>query len=176
VIWINAETKSDIINSFLKLTRLLDISIKNRFGNDKSIDELLPEIYHYFTDKKSLFIFDNVENYREFDEFLPGKQIGNTPTLLITSRFSHWRNILPVLTLDVFTDQEAIEFVKNELAIHTDEHDEKIKELITDKNKIISTKKIKDFTYTIDYSGINVEINGFEDLYLHQLVIMMKKN
>lgn len=130
VIWINAETKSDIINSFLKLTGLLDISIKNRFGNDKSIDELLPEIYHYFTDKKSLFIFDNVENYREFDEFLPGKQIGNTPTLLITSRFSHWRNILPVLTLDVFTDQEAIEFVKNELAIHTDEHDEKIKELI----------------------------------------------
>ena len=130
VIWINAETKSDIINSFLKLTGLLDISIKNRFGNDKPIDELLPEIYDYFTDKKSLFIFDNVENYREFDQFLPRKQIGNTPTLLITSRFSHWRNILPVLTLGVFTEQEAMEFVKNELAIRTDDHDSKIKELI----------------------------------------------
>jgi hypothetical protein len=63
-------------------------------------------------------------------------------------------------------DYEVIKIKKNQI--------KKIKELITDKNKIISTKKIKDFTYTIDYSGINVEINGFEDLYLHQLVIMMK--
>lgn len=130
IIWINAETKNNMVSSFIKLAPLLNIAKKNIFGNDKDIDELLPEIYNFFRDKKSLFIFDNVENYREFEEFLPGMGSGNQPTLLITSRFSHWINILPVLIVDVFTHQEAIEFIKNELIIMTDEYDQKITVLI----------------------------------------------
>ncbi len=131
VIWINADTRSDIVNCLENLAPKLNIAEKNKFGNNKDYNELLSEIYHYFSNKKSLFIFDNVENYQEFEEFLPKNLIGNTPVILVTSRFSHWKNILPVLPLNVFSDQEAIEFIKRELNIDIPQQDAKIKELVS---------------------------------------------
>lgn len=131
VIWINAETKNDISLCLSKLANQLDIKIKDVYGNLKDVNELMQEIYAFFSMEKSLFIFDNVENYREFSEFFPKTIIDNTPTLLITSRYSNWKNIAPVLTIDIFTEQEAKEFIKNELSIIDDQQDTQIKELIT---------------------------------------------
>lgn len=129
VIWINADTKGDVINSLKNLAVKLNLSDKNTLGTNKEFAELLSEIYQYFSNRKSLFIFDNVENYQEFDEFLPKSLIGNTPVILITSRFNHWKNIFQVLLLNVFNDQEALEFIKKELNINTSQQDAKIKEL-----------------------------------------------
>lgn len=127
VIWINADTKGDIVNSLIALASQLNISEKNIFGYNKDPAELLPEIYQYFSNKKSLFIFDSVKNYQEFYEFLPKNLIGNIPTILLTSRFSHWENIFPVLSLNVFTEKESIVFIKKELNISLPQQEEKIK-------------------------------------------------
>ncbi|MFZ2776405.1 MAG: NB-ARC domain-containing protein [Candidatus Rickettsiella isopodorum] len=129
VIWINADTKGDVINSLKNLAVKLNLSEKNTLGTNKEFAELLSEIYQFFSNRKSLFIFDNVENYQEFEEFLPKSLIGNTPVILITSRFNHWKNIFQVLLLNVFNDQEALEFIKKELNINTSQQDAKIKEL-----------------------------------------------
>ncbi|MFZ0218595.1 MAG: NB-ARC domain-containing protein [Candidatus Aquirickettsiella sp.] len=130
VIWINAETKNDIWQCLRKLATQLDINIKDSYGNLKDTGELTQEIYHYFSAEKSLFIFDNVENYQEFSGFFPKVLKGNTPTLLITSRYSNWKNIAPVLSIDTFTEQEAQEFIKTELLIENDQQDGKIRELM----------------------------------------------
>ena len=131
VIWINAETKNDILQCLRKLSAQLDINIKDNYGNQKDVGELIHEIYTYFSAEKSLFIFDNVENYHEFSDFIPKVLKGNTPTLLITSRFSNWKNIASVLSIDIFTEQEAKEFIKKELSIENNQQDGTIRELIT---------------------------------------------
>lgn len=131
VIWINADTKGDIKNAFKNLAKKLTISDKNSFGNSRDFDELLFDVYCYFSNKKSLFIFDNVKNYQEFEEFLPKNIIGNIPVILITSRFHYWKNRAQVLLLDVFNEKEAIDFIKTELTIDVHQHAIKIKELIT---------------------------------------------
>lgn len=131
LIWINAETKNDILQCLYKLAVQLEINIKDKYGNQKDVSELMHEIYTYFSDEKSLFIFDNVENYKEFSDLIPKVLKGNTPTILITSRYSNWKNIASVLSIDIFTEQEAKEFIKKELSIETDQQEVPIKELIT---------------------------------------------
>lgn len=131
VLWINAETKGDLANSVNKLAIKLNIEKKDRYGVEKELEEILEEVYGYFSTGKSLFIFDNVENYKEFEKFLPKTLIGNKPALLITSRYRNWGNVASVIALDVLTEEEAKELVKSALRIATYDptQDGKIQEL-----------------------------------------------
>ncbi len=90
---------------------------------------LIEEIYEYFSDKKSLFIFDNVENYKLLAPFLSKQISGNKPNVLITSRYSNWINIAQVIEINVFSESEAIELARKVLNIETTIYDEEIKEL-----------------------------------------------
>lgn len=131
VLWINAETKGDLANSIRKLAAKLTIERQDRYGDSKGVEEILEEVYAYFSTGKSLFIFDNVENYREFENFLPKSLLGNKPAILITSRYRNWGNIASVTTLDVLTEEESKELIKSALniAVEDQSQDEKIKEL-----------------------------------------------
>lgn len=131
VLWINAETKGDLANSIRKLANKLTIEKQDRYDNEKEIEEILEEVYTYFSTGKSLFIFDNVENYREFENFLPKSLLGNKPAILITSRYRNWGNVASVITLDVLTEEESKELIKSALkiAVHDQSQDGKIKEL-----------------------------------------------
>ncbi|MES2141710.1 MAG: NB-ARC domain-containing protein [Pseudomonadota bacterium] len=129
VLWINSETEADISRSFLKLATQLDIETKSKYIESKDIETIVEEVYGYFSDRKSLFIFDNVENYLELEKFLPKLMIGNKPNVLITSRYKNWKNAAAVISLDVFTEQESLELVKQGLTITDDFQDAKIKEL-----------------------------------------------
>ena len=131
ILWINAETKGDLANSVNKLANKLNIEKKDTHGIEKELEEILEEIYGYFSTGKSLFIFDNVENYREFEKFLPKTLIGNKPALLITSRYRNWGNLASVIALDVLTEEESEELIKSALRIATYDQtqDRKIQEL-----------------------------------------------
>ncbi|WP_342219379.1 NB-ARC domain-containing protein [Rickettsiella endosymbiont of Miltochrista miniata] len=133
VLWINAESKGDLANSVRKLANKLNIERQDRYGNEKEIEEILEEVYTYFSTGKSLFIFDNVENYREFENFLPKLLLGNKPAILITSRYRNWGNVATVVSLDVLTEEEGKELIKSALTITANDQsqDGKIKELIT---------------------------------------------
>jgi NB-ARC domain len=133
VLWINAETKGDLANSVRKLADKLNIEKQDRYGNKKEIEEILEEVYAYFSVGKSLFIFDNVENYREFEKFLPNSSPGNKPALLITSRYRNWENVANVVFLDVLTEEEGKALIKSALkiAVYDQSQDRKIKELTT---------------------------------------------
>lgn len=122
ILWINAESLESLDSSFIKLASKLQLETKNRYGHDKEIDEIVEMVYEHFNDKKSLFIFDNAEDFRGIEVYLPKSMLGNKPTVLITSRFSNWRNVATVLSLDVFTDQEALALFKKTLGNNNQEY------------------------------------------------------
>ncbi len=129
VIWINCDTKATLSQSFLRLAAKLEIKIKNEYGENKAIETVVEEVYEYFADQKSLFILDNVENYREIEPFLPKVIVGNKPYVLITSRYQNWENVASTVQLNVFSEEETTTLLKKTLKINNDRHDKNIKEL-----------------------------------------------
>ncbi|WP_237342887.1 tetratricopeptide repeat protein [Wolbachia endosymbiont of Folsomia candida] len=134
VIWIDAETQSEILNSVRKLLNLGELGEFRRNLNinslseidsnvtERNIEVIIQEIYKYFKETKILFIFDNVKNYDQIKEYLPKQFVGNKPSILITSRYRNWENTkVKVLDLNVFTDEEAEKFIRNALEIESDD-------------------------------------------------------
>ncbi|WP_265036256.1 ankyrin repeat domain-containing protein [Wolbachia endosymbiont (group A) of Anomoia purmunda] len=116
----------------------LKISTKDIDLDEKSLKSLVEEIYEYFADGKSLFIFDNAERYVLVEKFLPLSLSPNTnkPDVLITSPNNlEWKeslreNIKVLPLLGDFTDLEATEFVKKALEIEDDSQNQDITELV----------------------------------------------
>lgn len=129
VIWINCDTKATLSQSFSSLANKLEIKIKDEYGEIKAIETVVEEIYEYFSDQKSLFILDNVENYREIEPFLPKVMVGNKPYVLITSRYQNWENIASTVQLDVFSEEETTTLLKKALNINNNRQDNNIREL-----------------------------------------------
>ncbi|MCZ6914792.1 MAG: hypothetical protein O7C59_10330, partial [Rickettsia endosymbiont of Ixodes persulcatus] len=107
----------------------LQLETKDSYSHEKTPEEIAEAIYDYFSDRKSLFIFDNVENYREIEAYLPKSIPGNKPSILMTSRYSHWQNVASIIALGVFTEAEFMGLVKKELNLMDNTQDAKIKEL-----------------------------------------------
>lgn len=128
VLWINAENLERLNISFDKLAAKIELATRDRYGQQKSLIEIVEEVYEYFSDRKSLFIFDNVENYEAIEAYLPKSMLGNKPTVLMTSRFNHWENIATVLSLNVFSEQETEELIKKSLHLQESQN-KKIEEL-----------------------------------------------
>lgn len=129
VLWISAETQENLAYSFHKLANKLQLIITDSYGAKKDLEEIVDAVYEYFSDRKSLFIFDNVENYRAITNYLPKTMMGNKPTLLITSRYNNWENVASVLSLGVFNEQETEELIKKSLNLSDNTENENIKEL-----------------------------------------------
>lgn len=106
--WIKSETKQGIINSFMELGRNLGISNSKLNMNEDEKVALIIENLNYV--KKYLLIYDNVNCYNEIERYLPK---GNTGSIIITSRDNNWKIIGNVISVDVFTPEEAINFIRN---------------------------------------------------------------
>ncbi|XP_060818492.1 uncharacterized protein LOC132908492 [Bombus pascuorum] len=139
VIWITSETQHDLAESFTTLAdEKLNIQIsKNRNGNNqkKQIDHIVEEVYMYFSEMKSLFIFDNAEEYKVIKHFLPTSLPPHAaiPYILITSRNRNWyigdEGQIHVMPLKVFTQEEATMFIKNSIQIEDGLQEGDIEEL-----------------------------------------------
>ncbi|WP_261983855.1 ankyrin repeat domain-containing protein [Wolbachia pipientis] len=137
VIWISAENSKTMESSFLDLAKddKLGISPQDKYGNDKMIETIVKETYAFFArrGRKSLFIFDNAEGYKDISKFLP-LSLDNKPYILITSRNKDWRisedeGEIKTIQLGVFKETEALKFVKRALNIRNNLQDEEIKNL-----------------------------------------------
>lgn len=135
VIWINAENYNTLSESFRRLAcDKLGISLKNRDGKEKDIKSIVEDVYSFFSKGKSLFVFDNAEKYRSqredddgIDKFLPSlPENMNKPYILVTSRNKKWPQNVKLLELDVFTKEEAIEFIKKSLGNEQIENEEDV--------------------------------------------------
>lgn len=134
VIWINAESEVSIIESFTRLAKdKLKIDTKDANGKEKDIKSIIEEVYKFFSNSKSLFIFDDAEKSNYLNKFLPLHDLlpdGNGPYVLITSRNQEWDRGIEVVNLNELKSEEAIEFVKKGLGIEDESQNEKIKVLV----------------------------------------------
>ncbi len=135
VIWINAETRKDLEESFKRLARELSKRLPEDSkisAAEEGIESIIENVYRYFEDVKSLFIFDNAEGYKNISKFLPSS-LNYKPYVLITSHDTKWeigqKVAMEVIKLDVFKKPEALEFVEKFLDIDSVSQDEEIEEL-----------------------------------------------
>jgi ankyrin repeat protein len=140
VAWMKAETQQSLRESFLMLAEDLKIpTAEEREGKerDRDIKSVVKDVYKYFTNVASLFIFDNAEKYKDIREFLPSS-FSLFPDdeefyVLITSRNQDWEvgeeEKIEVIKLNEFTPQEAVEFIKKSLNIENDLQNEHIEKL-----------------------------------------------
>ncbi len=126
VIWLNAGT--ELTYSLVNLAVKLGINCKDINGFDKNPESLMEDIYEYFSLKKCLIIFDNVEDYQQIQKFLPKASLSN-PTIIITSRYANWNNICPTIAVSLFTQQESTQFIKLSLNMLTSDQDADVLEL-----------------------------------------------
>lgn len=123
LIWINSETPEEIRECFKKLAKCLKINVEESvFGKiqERNIEFIVSDVYSWFINK-SIFIFDNVEDYSHINEFLP-KSLSPQhvkPKVLITTRIQMWdagdEGEFKVISLSEFSPLEAVEYVKKRL-------------------------------------------------------------
>jgi hypothetical protein len=138
--WMNAETKESLRESFIMLAKELRIpTTEEREGKelDRDIKSIVKDVYKYFTNVPSLFIFDNAEKYKDISEFLPSSfslfTDDKEPYVLITSRNQDWKvgeeGKTEVIKLNEFTTENAVDFIKKTLNIENDLQNEHIEKL-----------------------------------------------
>ncbi|WP_264374742.1 tetratricopeptide repeat protein [Wolbachia endosymbiont (group B) of Carcina quercana] len=152
VIWINGESEVALIESFTRLAKdKLKIDTKDANGKEKDIGSIVEEVYNFFSNSKSLFIFDDAEESNYLNKFLPLHDSlpgGNGPYILITSRNLEWDKGIEIINLNELKPEEAIEFVKKGLSIEDESQNEKIEALV---------EKLKHFPLAIQQAIAYIE-------------------
>jgi ankyrin repeat protein len=136
VVWINAETQESIRKSFQGLaTKKLRIPItekKDDKEQERDIKSIVEDVYKYFRNAESLFIFDNAEQYESIYEFLPSYFYlhcnDKKPHVLITSRNRDWKveeeeGEIKVIQLGILTPENAVQFISKALELEDKKDD-----------------------------------------------------
>ncbi|WP_353271589.1 tetratricopeptide repeat protein [Wolbachia endosymbiont (group A) of Rhorus exstirpatorius] len=137
IVWINAETKSTLSQAFFDLAQdnRLGIHLTDKDKSAKPIKSIIREIYNFFARKKSLFVFDNVDDAQCLKEFLPLgvlRASDERPYILITSRNQQWEDGVGCLRLGGLSPKDAVTFVKNGLEIKDESQNKDIEDLVTE--------------------------------------------
>ena len=132
IVWINAESFETLNENFRELARdYLCINTKDANGEEKGMASILKDVYNFFSNRKSLFVFDNTEKYKSQEKFDYGIQkfLPSLPSdlwqpyIVFTSRNQKWPKNVQILQLNVFEEKEAKEFITKSLNLKNDEND-----------------------------------------------------
>ncbi len=152
IVWIDAQTPENLKESFQSLAKQLGITTTKReselirrcsrkysqcYSNikaqeifevlgqsnkERDIQSIAKDIYRYFQNVRSLFIFDNANGYDNISKFLPSLILSpddKKPYVLITSCNQVWEieeeEKIKVIKLNPFSQEEAKEFIKQSL-------------------------------------------------------------
>ncbi|XP_077297855.1 uncharacterized protein LOC143919419 [Arctopsyche grandis] len=136
IIFINAEKKETISESFYTLAKKLEISVvlndkQDVINRQRDIEYVIEDIYEYFNKNgETLVVFDNTENYADIEKFIFNGSSENKIHTLITSRHQNWvigeKGEIKVILLNEFTEEEAMSFLKTTLS---DENEGDLKSL-----------------------------------------------
>ncbi|XP_065676606.1 uncharacterized protein LOC124810870 isoform X3 [Hydra vulgaris] len=129
IIWINAafgKLSTSVEALYQKLGFIVKDSEKFTKNNSFDINEAIEKIHNYFKNKNTLYIFDNIDNesIRNFKMYISTKPKSFT---LITTQWRTWSNNVNLMSVDVFSSEEAFVYIKNNISTNSDE---KLKELI----------------------------------------------
>lgn len=131
VIWINAETESSMVDDFTNLAENhLEISTKVE-GKLKDVETLLEQVFNKLSTLPTVVVFDNVDETKNTKIIGFVLTSGIRPHVIITSRIQTWSDSICRIKLNVFNDQEALQYVSTKLIDpdkrHNDSDDDKMK-------------------------------------------------
>jgi tetratricopeptide (TPR) repeat protein/DNA-binding CsgD family transcriptional regulator len=123
ILWLNAHSRESMDNSYNKIANKLGINTSAQTPD--SITKLVHEKLRNKHDINSiLIVLDNVPNEQEIKQYLDKLQtqwfFDTNIDILISSRHRDWQS--DTYVLDIFTPQEAKNFIKKELPYETDEN------------------------------------------------------
>ncbi|XP_057300322.1 uncharacterized protein LOC130630742 [Hydractinia symbiolongicarpus] len=108
VIWINSDTRTNIESSFQSVADYIDL-IPSTAHDAKNIAS---RVYDFFADRPCLFVFDDANDVKLLNEYLPKlPPSSHEPVMLVTSQSSEWGSQFAIVPLHPFTDAEAQDFV-----------------------------------------------------------------
>ena len=109
-IWINGDSTRTIESSFVELAKYLEISEKG------SIDTVLKKVYDFFSARRTLYVFDNIDTFELVVTYFPQlSPAARKPTILITSQNDNWGNNLITHNVNVFSEESAVNLIKSQL-------------------------------------------------------------
>nr|XP_047138998.1 uncharacterized protein LOC124814934 [Hydra vulgaris] len=129
IIWIDAafgKLSTSVEALYQKLDFVVEDSKKFTKNNSFDIIAAIEKIHNYFKNENTLYIFDNIDNesVRNFKIYISTKPKSFT---LITTLWRTWSNNVNLMSLDVFSPEDALVYMKNNIKTNSDE---KLRELI----------------------------------------------
>lgn len=115
LLWLNAESRNTIEESFRDIAQYLKQKLTDEEGQQLSMKVLVKRIFQYFANQKALFIFDNVRHFTDIKVFLPDDSLEFPPKILITSQNKDWAGRIAKFELDIFSEEEAVTFLTENL-------------------------------------------------------------
>ncbi|XP_047131481.1 uncharacterized protein LOC124810518 [Hydra vulgaris] len=146
-VWIDAAFRK-LQNSFRNQCQILGFKVHDSKGDYFNIKVIVEKIHNYYKNENTLYIFDNVDDksVKNLSIYISRKPNSFT---LITSQWRTWTNDVNKIHVDIFSLEEALAYVKNNIKENTDENIKNlIKELgyhpfaITQAIKYINIHKI----------------------------------
>ncbi len=151
--WVPAERTDQIVSSLADLAGRLGISVSENVT--EAAKAVLESLRRGRSSARWLLIFDNAEDPKELEPFLPAAGGGH---VLITSRTQTWSHLAEPLEIDVFHRQESI----THLLLHVPNLDE------ADADRVAAA--LGDLPLAIEQAGAWLEQTGMQaEEYLDQL-------
>lgn len=160
IIWLNSDSVTSVVDDLKKLATQVGVSLEG-----KKITQVVREIFHFFKDRKALFIFDAARADNVLLKHLKSFISDETNTkILITSRDLTWdKSIFNPYYLGSFSTSEAVKYIKialKDLDIPTDEtHCEKLAKSL--ENLPLALKKSTDYIIKQNSGGHKYTIDDF---------------
>jgi len=150
--WVNAETKDAIFASYQKFALN-----KNLINDDTKEAEIIIEAVRYWLQQNDnwLFIFDNAEDEKSLQSFLPS-QIYKKQHIMITTRNTRFMRCSSI-NIGIFTEDEACNFIEKYTKKPADKH---FKEL---------AKMMGYLPLALDMAGAYMAVDQVEECYREYL-------
>ncbi len=117
VLWINAESFASLSKSYIDIAQAFGLDTLG-VKPEALILAVNQALFNFDPNEKCLIIFDNAKDRQSIEPYIP-KGNGH---VLITSRYHDWNGIACVKQIDVFKEEEALDFLKNNLDVNYDKY------------------------------------------------------
>ncbi|XP_065682250.1 uncharacterized protein LOC136095486 [Hydra vulgaris] len=119
IVWIDAAI-GKLQTSIRNQCQIIGFDVYDSKGDYLNIEVVVEKMHNYYKNKKTLCIFDNVndESVKNLSIYISRKPNSFT---LITSQWRTWSNKVKKMLVDVFSPEEAFAYVKSRITENSDE-------------------------------------------------------
>ena len=160
--WVDAEEETNILSALAAFAELQGYQAENQ------LDLAKKAILWFNANKGWLLVFDNAANAKAIEAYIPSSDHGH---VLITSRWKNWDGVASDVKIDVWSEEEALAFLKDRLGEGTNEPE--LKRLAEEMGRLplaiahaaayISTKQVSVSTYLELYSEYRADLHLSEE-------------